>query len=201
MYTIIEDCSPYYIKFEYPGLEEFIKKSKLELSKINITDNQNPVFQRKLAREEGLNLLNLLPYKDKFVLQDERVAYIITDGGHRHYVHIDKASVSFNYGISIADELCKTSWYDSKNIEERYSILSDDYNRAIVNNNEFLLKSLDPIKTFTQKEGECILFNTDIYHDFDNRESKNKRALLTFRPKLSQHTTFKDAKRILFGLL
>jgi hypothetical protein len=49
-------------------------------------------------------------------------------------------------------------------------------------------------------QGECILFNTDIYHDFDNRYSENERIILTLRPTFSQSITFEDAKQILFGL-
>ena len=53
----------------------------------------------------------------------------------------------------------------------------------------------------TAKPGECILFNTDIFHDWDNQLSNNYRVVLTLRIKqpLTGKIYFEDAKKIIFG--
>ena len=48
--------------------------------------------------------------------------------------------------------------------------------------------------------GTGILFNTDIWHDFDNTKSNNRRCILTLRVNNNDKTYFDDVKRILFGL-
>ena len=56
------------------------------------------------------------------------------------------------------------------------------------------------LKRMTAVQGECILFNTDIYHDFDNSESLNRRTVLTLRHKNPGRWYFDDIKKVLFKL-
>jgi len=52
----------------------------------------------------------------------------------------------------------------------------------------------------TAKPNECILFNTDIWHDFDNSQSTNRRMVLTLRVNNPSTFYFDDAKKALFGI-
>ena len=51
----------------------------------------------------------------------------------------------------------------------------------------------------TAVQGECILFNTEIFHDFDNSKSKNERMVLTLRDVEPGNVYFEDVKKRLFG--
>ena len=50
------------------------------------------------------------------------------------------------------------------------------------------------------KPNEMILFNTDIFHSWDNTKSDKSRRILTLRAKNYSTFYFDDAKKILFGL-
>jgi len=67
----------------------------------------------------------------------------------------------------------------------------------------FFPGAVPPVKSMIAQEGECVLFNTDIFHDWNYKGligSDDKRIALTFRCKEGNALTFDDAKRILFGL-
>jgi hypothetical protein len=59
--------------------------------------------------------------------------------------------------------------------------------------------SVIPLKSMVAIQGECILFNTDIYHDWDNTQSNNERIVLTLRLENPGLMYFDDVKKILFG--
>jgi hypothetical protein len=201
MFEILEDCSPYYIRFKHTGIDDFIKLAKERLRGVSFENPEASVFIRKLAVDPGLELLNLLPYKDKFKFQTQRVAYIVSTPGSRNHIHIDGASISFNYGIDIPDQNCITSWYDFATVERTYvSRPNLPFDRRSVSADQFPKNPIPALKSFTQNEGECVLFNSDIYHDVDNSTSSKHRTILTFRLINPGEVRFDDAKRILFGL-
>ena len=49
---------------------------------------------------------------------------------------------------------------------------------------------------------EAILFNTEIFHNWDNSLSNNERVVLTLRPTLSvrREIYFDTMKKIMFGI-
>jgi hypothetical protein len=49
------------------------------------------------------------------------------------------------------------------------------------------------------KSNECMLFNVDQFHDWDNRLSPNRRIVLTLRPVPDGELTFNEAAKILFN--
>ena len=53
---------------------------------------------------------------------------------------------------------------------------------------------------FNLLTNECILFNTDIFHDFDNSQSSSTRVILTLRidETIRKKMYFDDVKNILF---
>jgi hypothetical protein len=195
---ILEDHSPFYIKFSFDTILDFLLKCQFELKK-HALDGQIPIYQRTIDQNLSDNFLNLLPFGNKFRFQKSRISYIITKPGVKHNVHIDRASISFNFGIDIKDEHCLTSWFDNELVDKSFTSLSDKNNRAIISNEDWAKNPLEPIKTLTQKQNECILFNSDIYHKFDNSLSVNNRIILTLRPELEDNVTFYDAREILFN--
>ena len=52
----------------------------------------------------------------------------------------------------------------------------------------------------TAQVGEAVLFNSDIFHDWDNSASSNRRVVLTLRHTLPNKVSFDDAKKILFEM-
>ena len=58
---------------------------------------------------------------------------------------------------------------------------------------------IKPAKSMIAKQGEVVLFNTDIFHDVDNTDSKNERTILTLRSTLFEKLDFFQAREILFG--
>lgn len=200
MFEIIEDCSPYYIKFRHTGIDDLIRSAKEKFQKVNISNPEAPVIIRKLEQDPGLELLEMLPYKDLFKFQRNRVAYIVSIPGSKSHTHIDGASISFNYGIDIQDHECVTSWYDYETVEATYKSKSNmPFDRASVSAAQVTANPIAPLKSFTMKEGECVLFNADLYHDVDNSSSPNNRTVLTFRLVNPGEIRFDDAKRILFN--
>jgi hypothetical protein len=200
MYEIVEDCSPYYIKFRHPNQEALIQLAREKYFKLNLSNFQHPFPMRTLELDSGMELLNLLPFKDKFKFRENRVSYIIATPGARNHIHIDGACVSFNYGIDMQDNNCITRWYDFETVERTYKSRPNlPMDRYSVSPDQVQNNPIPSINSFTHKQGECILFNSNIYHDVDNKNSSNLRTILTFRAMPATEITFDVAKRILFS--
>lgn len=196
-YTIIEDCSPYYIRFKHTGIENLIHTAQ---SKIVNYKGTPDVFHHKLDYYSGLDILNVTPLKDIFTFQRDRVSFLVTKPNARSNIHIDHASISINYGISILDTQCTTSWYDNESIDNTFNpVCGMPYNRFVVNHNIFHSNPVTPIKSFTHIQGECVLINTDLYHDFNNSSSHNERIILTLRIYPHDSVNFNDASKLLLS--
>lgn len=200
---IIEDSSPYYVKYTHENIDAIVSICRTELEKA-------PSLFRKLLEEKtigfsnytlsnkiGRQILSLIPFSNKIQFKENRVSLFISGPGYKHYVHIDGALTSINYGIDISDNLCVTNWYDSNDIVSNFNITSDSYNRAIVSKEEFEKNQQLPKYKFTHKQDEAILFNTSIHHNFDNSRSNSNRIILTLRP-VNDQILFEDVKKILF---
>lgn len=48
-------------------------------------------------------------------------------------------------------------------------------------------------------QGDVVLFNTELLHDFDNSNSNNDRTILTIRSRLFEKMDFFTARKILFN--
>ena len=57
-----------------------------------------------------------------------------------------------------------------------------------------------PIKSMVAVQGECMLFNVNMYHDWFNASS-NRRTVLTLRPIEESVISFDDAANYLFDNL
>jgi hypothetical protein len=146
----------------------------------------------------GQSLLNLTPISKDISLTNKRVSYFQTDPGLYYRAHKDGLDnrFSINHTLKVLDDKCITSWYSDDDLKD-YSIdnLESKWSREC---DGFIKQNHTPLKSMTALQGECILFNTEIFHDWDNSQSTNERVVLTFRSSTPDSVYFEDAKKILF---
>ena len=198
-YTIIEDCSPYYIRFTYPGIEKVIEYCSDEKFNYDnmIEESGQSFIHHKLPINKATDLLNLMPLMDKLSIMNERVSLFVTKGGRNYRPHKDGLNVrcGINYNISIKDDKCVTSWYDNEELSI-YPI--DTLNGRSREAAGFDSTKHTPLKSMTAVQGECVLFNTDIFHGFDNSQSNNTRVILTLRFNNPGIVYYDNVKKLLF---
>jgi hypothetical protein len=200
IYTIIEDCSPYYIRFTFDGLNKIIefvanqdfKKIDTRIYKAYIHHN----FNKELAQQ----VLSMLPMALLFDFKQDRVAIFETPPGQKNGIHKDgiDTKVSFNIPIQILDSNCLTSWFSDEELSD-CDTLDPDALPYARKPKEFSKRIRTPSKTLIVKPNEFILFNTDIWHRWDNSKSTNVRKILTLR--LNNHSLdFNTVRNMLFAI-
>lgn len=195
--TILEDCSPYYIRFTHEGIEDVLNFVR---NRIPETKNFSNFKHYRLLPYDSKELCSKLPFKEQLNLMIHRMSLFISKPGLYYRAHKDGLNhrFSINYTIKIMDDKCVTSWYSDEDLKN-YKIdnLSTNSSRECIGFNK---RNHIPIKTMIAKQGECILFNTEIFHDWDNTQSENERIVLTLRVNNPDKIYFDDAKKILFNL-
>ena len=202
-YTIIEDCSPYYIRFTYDGLTEFMDHARDVYNQQDWSGvTGGPVHQLKFCRlspEIGSEMLAQIPFAADIEFKPFRVAFFVTAPGEYYRPHIDGEPVgdqlSVNFGIQVLDSKCVTSWYNEDDLKQYKKYANKNLAVEIL---DFDKQNTAPAKSFIAQQNECILFNTNIFHDWDNSQSTNERIMLTLRT-VDKSITFDDAKKIIFG--
>lgn len=206
IYTIIEDCSPYYIRFTWPGLTNLVDYVK-QASKLNCeTFNFNGYDHINFGHNEAVEIIKQLPMRSKIKLMSRRVTLFSTHPGGRSSVHKDSTDhrFSINIPIEVHDAECITSWWLDKslvNYDQNLLTRENVDNKVMVTSRRITSNGLPlpvPDKTMIAVPNECILFNTDIFHDWNNSKSANRRTVLTFRAVNPGEIYFDDAKKILF---
>jgi len=197
MYTIIEDCSPYYIRFTFDGLKNII----------NYTTNQTPVSvvnyvmysHDTLSLPAAETIISMLPMSNKITFNINRVAVFTTPPNGGCGVHKDGSHdrTSFNIPIEILDNNCITSWYSDEMFEGFPILEKSNYSRNVYRDYKTMNK-FKSVKTMTAQPNEMTLFNTEIYHSWSNYNSSNTRKILTLRSVNAKELYFNDAKKILF---
>jgi hypothetical protein len=197
MYTIIEDCSPYYIRFTFDGLKNII----------NYTTNQTPVSvvnyvkysYDTLSLPAAETIISMLPMSNKITFNINRVAVFTTPPNGGCGVHKDGSHdrTSFNIPIEILDNNCITSWYSDEMFEGFPILEKSNYSRNVYRDYKTMNK-FKSVKTMTAQPNEMTLFNTEIYHSWSNYNSSNTRKILTLRSVNAEELYFNDAKKILF---
>jgi hypothetical protein len=196
-YNIIEDCSPFYIRFTHDNIENIIN---IILEQVKKETFIKGFTHHRFDFEFSNRIIQECPLVKDLQLNHDRVSLFVTQPGHYYRAHKDGLSTrySINYTVKILDDKCVTNWYSDEDLKN-YEIdnLPRKNSRECIG---FIKKNHKPLKTMTAIQGECILFNTDIFHDFDNSNSKNERMVLTLRDIDISNVYFEDIKRILFGL-
>jgi hypothetical protein len=197
MYEIIEDASPYYIRFKFFGLEEIIK---YVLSNTNFKSlDANNYIHKTYFIEDSIKIIDMLPMSNVFNFRKHRVASFLTPPGKCSSIHKDgKADrVSFNIPLTILDDKCLTSWYHDLTFNNK-EMYGTPYSRIIFFNKDGY-KDIPKLKTLIAKPNEILLFNTDIFHSWENNQSSYEREVLTFRLDDQDGLIyFDDAKKKLF---
>jgi hypothetical protein len=134
---------------------------------------------------------------------ENRVSLFITKPGGYYRPHKDAGDhrISINYPIQILDQNCCTQWYSDEQLAGWP--IDPDMVKAGMSRESMDFQHPDkarliPSKSVCFQEGSCILFNTDIFHDFDNSQSEHVRVVLTIRLRDAGEMYFDDFKRILF---
>ena len=197
MYTLLEDCSPYYIRFTHSNIQQFIDRTLLTYCQHAWDDNKNLFKHRRLAPNQGKEILDQTPLSKTLSLDFARVSYFVSEPGLQYRAHKDGLDhrFSINYTVKILDDKCITSWYSDQDLD-RYTI--DTMNNRSRECVGFDPSKHTPLQSMTARFGECILFNTDIFHAWDNSQSQNQRIVLTLRSTTPSAVYFDDAKKILF---
>lgn len=199
-YTIIEDHSPYYIRFTYDGCEDFCRKAlalhdSYDWSAARI---RLPQFRRRpLKNLDAQQLLNSSPVSRDIELNYDMISYFVSLPGLRYRVHKDGLNINFsiNYGIKILDEKCYTRWYP-ESITQQYTLDTvGGTSRELAN---FDYSKHTPLATMTAVQYECTLVNTSMWHEWDNSLSENERIVLTLRAKNYSNYYFNNAVNDLF---
>lgn len=193
-YTIIEDCSPFYIRFTHDNIGVIVQKSLQFIKDIKF---DRSFTHYKYPFDQSQQILETAALSSDIELNPYRVSMFVTQPGAYYRAHKDGLKIKFgiNYTVKILDDKCVTSWYSDHDLKD-YKI----NNLATQTSREcelFDKRKHVPIKTMTAIQGECVLFNTDIFHDFDNSNSANERLILTFRPLKPENICFDDAAAIL----
>jgi hypothetical protein len=120
-----------------------------------------------------------------------------TSPGVYYPPHKDGNSVApvhwaINYMFDVTDDLCKTNWYSEKSLNDYDSAEKPGNIIKIIKRN-----CVVPACSTIFSSGCCALFNTEIFHDFDNTASTNSRSVLTLRYAKSHNFKFLDASELI----
>jgi hypothetical protein len=199
-YTIIEDCSPYYIRFTFDGLDkiiEFLQQQDVPIHK-SYPNYIHHIFDVEVATQ----IRDMLPMSKVMSIGVKKMNMFDTPSFGGVGPHKDGVEVrcSFNIPIKILDDLCETVWYESSQFDGMEWNVRNEYTRNMYNH----LPTIDQFKTLKKmvaKPNEMLLFNTEIFHSWYNKSPHN-RKIVTIRTTADEcgDFYFEDAKKLIFGL-
>lgn len=209
LYTVIEDCSPFYVRFTHLGADLVIQQAIDTLKGVELVKSPSVAWphnthmgfiHHRPSAEACRALHNLIPMNQQLALNPNRAAMFITAPGYHYGVHRDGVDCySINYHVKIQDNDCRSNWYSHTDCQN-YSIdpvIAKLHNAWELKNFDYDLHK--PVKTMTAVQGECCLFNTEFFHDFNNSKSANIRIVMTLRDQNPAEVTFLQARQRLFG--
>lgn len=204
-YTIIEDCSPFYIRYSWDGLSNLIQWCK----DYHLPPRNNLGFRHLVTdAESSEKIISLAPMSQQMAINKKRVSFFLTEPGMYYGAHKDGLACHFslNFTVTVLDDQCVTSWYRDEDLKD--CEISTSYvpslnittkspgSREVLNWDK---TKYTPVKSMVAKPNEAILFNTEIFHDWDNSKSSNRRLVLTLRHETPAKYSFEDARQTLFG--
>ena len=197
MLKILDQWYPFYCIIEHDNQYQVIDMAK------KIIKNQNYEFVSgndyfkhcRIPYSNTIEILELTPLRFLSSTCSKPYASIFSTGpGCSYRAHKDGTSIRYalNYLIDVQDDCCVTSWYDDQ--------ISDHYVTNTLNGRSRELENFDksahrPLCSTIFKQNQCVLFNTDKYHDFDNRLSSNTRNVLTIRFSMPIDFYWEDAHK------
>ncbi len=203
MLTIIEDSSPYYVKFSMTTAGEIAGICNAILDGVHY---KNEFISHPIEHRTATEIIKLIPFFENIQLNVGRLSMFISRPGIYRPPHKDGARMQFgiNIPIEILDNECTTNWYTDESLSKYdYYAGPDIHNgqhRQIRELRNYRSGDIVPIASTTMKSSECMLFNVNQFHDWSNKTSLNRRVILALRPYLSSTMTFADAATLLFGV-
>lgn len=198
---LIEDCSPYFIRFHDPNIDKIFAICDNEME--NKTWNED-FTHSKFSTINSVKISETCVLFKLFEINLDRISMFVSKPGLYFRAHKDGIDhhFSLNYTYKILDDRCLTSWYSDKELA-RYPLLKISGIKQSRECLRFDPKNHTPLKTMIAKPNELILFNTEIFHAWDNSRSENIRMILTLRLKdySKENTMFEDAKKVLMSNL
>lgn len=196
-YTIIKDCSPYYVRFTFDGLDRIVQFIKEHDHLVYLSNKFTGYSHLDFHEDIALQIMDMLPMSNLVPFNKERVAIFETPPGGGCGIHKDgiQTLTSFNIILEAHDNLCETTFYSDKDITgiptgmPYVRHIFSDYAKLYVFN---------PIKSMVAKEGEMVLFNPNIWHAWQNLKSLNKRRVVTMRLVDPSAVSFEEMKNNLF---
>jgi hypothetical protein len=197
MIEIIEDCSPFYIRFRHPSINDIIELYSSFLPQLDTL--KSSFSHLKLPLGQAKQIIDLCPLSQHVSFNQNRVSGFVSKPGLYYRAHKDGLNhrFSINYTVSILDDKCITSWYSDQDLQDYIIDELGGYSRECINFDKLKHK---PIKQMIAKQSEGILFNTDIFHDWDNSNSSNARVVLTLRATNPGNVYFDDVKQLLYKI-
>jgi hypothetical protein len=192
---IILDRSPYYCLIEDKNTEQIIQIAReiLAEKRFEFIRGTEDFQHSRLLYHDCQKLISLSTLR--FLLDKCSRPYasiFSTKAGYYYRAHKDGQTIRYamNYIIDAGDGVCETHWY-SDEVAKHYEINSlggtsreleqfDSHNHTAVESTVF-------------QNNSAMLFNTDIYHDFDNRSNTRARHVLTLRYGLPSDFYFEHA--------
>jgi hypothetical protein len=197
-YEIIEDCSPYFVRFTHSGIEDIVNFCKnVKPDKI-----QKDFYAHHLSSEQTKNLYSLVPMSTQIELQ-ERASLFISQPGYYYRPHKDGKFNRFalNYTVQALDEISLVNWYSD---EELKNYKMDSYMEKVGRSREcvnVVKENHTPLMSTTIRPNQCMLINTDLFHAVDNTKSPHERVILTLRTSMihKENMYLEDVRKILFN--
>lgn len=206
-YTIIEDCSPYYIRFTHPGIEKVNEIFLQHLEAQNFHTNQSGSSKASDLRTSGWNPLKLdeiikhrvsdkIPFWNDFNFSLS--LYATSTPGVRFPIHKDTKfdRVGINYLLETHDDNCVTNFYSEESVSHLPQKTLNTYSQGPTIDKDAECPA--PIKTAIFKQGEAILFNPGIWHDWDNSTGSGRRVNVLLRG-IQGYPSFEEIRKKLFG--
>lgn len=194
--TVIEDCSPYYVRFRFDQLEKIISLIKSEECN-SVIKFQGAYTHKDFSEDVTEKIISYLPGRFKFDFLTSGIFETAPGGGSGIHKDGKDNRISFNIPILVRDNKCITYWYqDTEQFDHLKNIGDVLYTRNIYKDHRTLDKFVHS-KSMVAQENEMILFNTDIFHAWKNYSPTHIRKMFVMRIKDRTSIYFNDAKKIL----
>jgi hypothetical protein len=201
-FTIIEDQSPYFIRFQFDNLTKIIDLVKNK-EKESIIRFKGSYIHKDFPEPVTKEIISLLPVEFGFDIAVASIFETLPGGGSGIHKDGKDNRISFNIIIKKDDNECITYWYNNEDqFKPKVEYSSEikqygdpSYTRNIYKDHKTANK-FDYSMSMIAQENEMILFNTEIFHSWKNNSLKFSRKVLTLRIK-DRNIFFDDAKKTL----
>jgi hypothetical protein len=193
---IIEDCSPYFIRFKFDQLEKIVSLIKSQESNLSVKQTDTAYIHKDFPKSVTEKIVSYLPRDFEFNFDNSAIFETPPGGGCGIHKDGKDNRISFNIPIQVLDNKCITYWYNDSEQFNNLSLSGGSYSRNIYSDHNTLDKFVFS-KSLIAQENEMILLNTDIFHAWKNYSLENVRKMFVLRLINRNVLYFDIAKKIL----